>query len=829
MTQPGDKSYHTKSSNVSIATGAESSTHLKVGSIYRGEVVSQEPDGTYSVRLEAPKETVHGVRIALPVFGGLMGFNVKTKIMPNTMVELSYGNPSFIHCVIPNNPADWLNAGRRSTVWGDAVRDTKDVTADIAEDMIEGELEIGNMFGVAMQFLTTLIRMNAGDRAAVETHLINDMVRIISAQYRHFSGIGEDLIFDHGRPTLERTWSSYRHELMNKLKEGEPFADLKGDAVDKSSLEEGEKIRAMGRYRLLEFVGFAGDFIHSFISDPPTTAAQMLSENASTSEKAGSGKSWIHRNSDGSVLVQSVADIRLERVCRIPVPARIASHEDPAITEEREYTKLNRDFMKLAEFGSTEKKNAYRNAYHLRSYSRWLSRVHAVARMLQLSSEYRLHQENFYAAPSWTNLEDDKEKVNSATEYFDAFACISILRDGSIVMHDGYGSSVTMSNGNVQVSASRHLDLEAAGDIRMVAGGSLFVKARRNIEMSAFTGGLILHSYAWFKTICERGTVWLRSNAITGTGASTTAREDGPKPEVYGDQAILIEATEGSTALRSDKRVAITIEGNPADREKTTETHDFTVKTNGNIHMAARGSSIVSALADVVVSCSQSIGLAGRRLYSNVTELDFAKNFLIKTGVLHVNAIQTNNIKSNYISGPEVGPRSTGPKSVEPHINHVYKNSGDIEVKEGENEDGIDVRDYAASRDANEPQVPWKAANDGPEWKFSPDSEYSWDPRDETKGALTQTLTQQYLTLDVQSGQDPWGGNGYRSWNWASGTLTGRRTARQMGFGYKSVAYKTTTGSNLHVPTSQSASAIQSASQSLNWQAGSVTFKALER
>lgn len=829
--QPGDRSYATKSSNTTKATGTEASVQLQVGSVYRGEVTSQDADGTYSVRLNAPKETVHGVMLALPVFGGLMGFNVRTKIMVGTLVELSYGRPSFIYAVIVNNPSDWLNAGRRSVAWGDPVRKTKDVTADIAEDMVEGELEISNMFGVAMQFLTTLIRMNAGDRAVVETHLINDMVRVISAQYRHISGIGEDLIFDHGRPTMERTWSSYRHELMNKLKEGQNDTVMKGHAVDKEALEAENKIAAMARYRLIEFVGFAGDFMHSFIADPASAAVEMLNESATSQETAGSGKSWIHRNSDGSLLFQSVADIRLERVCRIPIPVRIASHEDPTVTAEREYDKLEDEFSaKLVDFGKFDRKNAYRNAYHLRTYSRWLSRAHAVTRMLQLPKEYRLREENFYAEPSWTNLEDDKQKANAAVEYFDAYACVTILRDGSIVMHDGYGSSVTMSNGNVQVSASRHLDLEAAGDVRVVAGGSFYVKARRNIELSALTGGLILHSYAWFKTICERGTLWLRSNAATGPGTTVAAaRDDGPTPEVHGDQAILIESTEGSIAVRSDKKMVFTIEGAPADREKTTETHDFTVKTNGNVHTAALGNNIMAAQDDVVISASQTVALSSQRFYGKAFEVDFADNFLFKQGTLHVDQIKSERVKANYISGPKVGARWDDRVTPRPsHGNHVQVNKDPIEIKVGENEDGIEARDYAAGGSAVKPDVPWKAANDGPEWTFSPEIEYAWDARDETKGALTETLTQQYIARDVGD-NDPWGASGYRNWVWSANFLEGRRTARPLGFGYKSVAYRSMTGSNLHEPTSKPPAALQTDAQAASWEADSIIFKALNR
>jgi len=422
----GDSLPKVKGSRAAEASGRKDAEKAAAAGVYVGEVSGRQADGTYSVVISDPKMDLTGVRLALPIFGGMLGVNVNSHLPPDTKVAVAYGRPSFIIARLPDNNPDWKNAKSRSLVDGDEQSAPSGVTADnfsdAPEDLIEGEVEIGNLHGVAIDFLTTIMRLRAGDLAAVECHLINDMVRIISRQFRHISGLGEDLMFDHGRPTMERMWSSYRHEVMGVLDEKQPFADLNGDEVDDASLQE-KRILGLGRHRFREFVGFAGDFIHSFISDPPGTIVKLAKGQAA----AGAGKSWFHRNSDGSVILQSVSDIRLERVTRIPVPVRVEPHEDPAVTTKRAYDELDSEYLKLpTAINPVDPADAFQAAYHIRTYSRWLARYHSLVRMIQLSDEYEIPSEADTPEPNITNGEADRAKANPKTTYIDTYACMTI-------------------------------------------------------------------------------------------------------------------------------------------------------------------------------------------------------------------------------------------------------------------------------------------------------------------------------------------------------------------------------------------------------------------
>lgn len=831
--KPGDGFPDVKRSRNAQATGTPLSDKLTPGATYNATIHARQGDGTYTVTTEDPVQEIHGVRLASAVIGGLLGFNIRSSLPPRTPVKMVYGSPSFIYAVLLPAVGDWEHARDRSILWGEPMDAAQGVTADLwsdqAEDLIEGEVEINNMFGISLQFLTTLIRMTAGDRAAVECHLINDMVRVISSQFRHVSGMGEDLIFDHGRPTMERGWSSYRHEVLGLLNKKDPVAELNGDEVDRDKLEE-RRVTGLGRMRFKEFFGFVGDFVHSFVTDPPETLVAMTQANA----KSGAGKSWVHRNSDGSVIIQSVADIRIERVCRIPVPVRFANHEDPQTTRERIYEALNEDYLKLpAAISPIDNKDAYQAAYHIRSYARWLGRYHAFARMLQLNGEYKISSEADSPSPDWRNAEDDRKDANSRatyppstedgeqTQYYDAYACISIMRDGSIVTHDGYGSSVVMSNGNVQVSAAKHIDLEAAGDIRMVAGGSILMKARRNIELSATIGGLIMHSYAWLKMLCEKGSVWLRSNAATDKDAPIPeAKEQGaPIPEVAGltpgerhGAAILVEAAEGHAIYRSQMGVVVAVDGQPASEEDTR--FSSVIATNGRLDLMGKMNVDLRSKAAVSVTSGSDIVMSAHAIIGKSDELIIGRNpdapdLILRGRTLWGKRIYASDLLGGRITGPKRGfsieiPDQNPTQSLKPHLNHIdaFPANSPPDIPTGLTDDQKRLVARASLLSVLPPGLPWYGDNDGPLWGFPEKEEYVWDNREKTDGGIPETLTQQFLRLDADvTPLDRWGGGGYKDWNMRT-IISGKRIRASGGFGQHELLYRASDeGHNLHEPS----------------------------
>ena len=778
-----DKNHSTPEATGSNNEGAEA---FVFGTVYTGEVVGSNPEGTYVVRIEDPAGEIDNVIPGLPVIGGMLGFKIQSNLSLNTKVKVVYSQPSVILAEIPSAKVSDDNANTRTLLGG--VAGKVGMFSQRANDLVEGEFSIENLYGTGVDFLTSMMRLRAGDRAAVECYLINDMVRILSSRFQHFSGLGEETIFDHGRPTLERGWSSYRHEVMGALKERESFAKVDGDTVD---LEELEKTRTqrLGRHRLVELIGFAGDFIHSFVCDPIENLRNLTQNEA----KHGSGKSWIHRNSDGSVIIQSVADIRLERVARIPVPYRHSHDEDPEITKKREYDKLEKEFIKLPDIDPTDIKDAFRIAYHIRGYGRWLTRFHSFSRLLQQQDEYTVPSEEETQKPDWRNYEKDRSEASPEVEYYNSYAVQTILRDGSILDYDAWGSSIMRSNGNVQISAARHLDLEAAGDIRVKCGGSFLLKAFRNIELSAAVGGLILHSYAWFKMICERGSLWGRSGAKTkpsDTQEPKGGEESNPLPEVAGwvanekhGASVLFESTEGRTVIRSEQAIELVVDGVP-DGEDFDNHHDITLFTRGGLDMRAKLGAVLSGTEFLSLSTANKMAISCTDIASTANTFSMGGNaekpqFLWRSGVLFAQNIQTLSMNANRVAS---------------RSGSVFMLSEPVDRPEIDDEPLAELLAVSRTYPQRIPRLMWLGSSSGPLWSFSPISEYIWDVRERIVATIPETVTQQTIRVDAVDGEDFWGGNGWVSWR-MDDKIEGKRLRNKAGFGsFEKLALADTSG-----------------------------------
>lgn len=803
--------------------GAEARSLLKQGTLYDGIVLGLNKSGNYTLDVHTPKSTISNAVLAAGLFGGLLGHNVSTILAPGTEVKFIYGSPSWIICCAPSGGRDRRNGSNRSAVWGESSglpTAGRIGGANIPEDLLEGESEIANLFGVAMRFLTTVIQMNAGDRAKVECFLIQDMVRIVSEQWRHVSGMGEDLIFDMGRPGMERSWSSYRHEVLGALKDSDKYFQLKGDTIDKDAID---RINLAMRARFLEYVGFAGDFISSFVCDPPE-AIQTLSDAASGRR---AGKSWFHRGMDGSMILQSTSNIRLERVTRIPVPHRIASHEDPKITIPRNYRALEKELLQTWDYGTRDEGDAYHTAYQLRAHGRRLTRMDAMARFLQLDKEYDLQPEDTYPEPDPNNVEDDRQAANSDSSYEDAYAVITIMQDGSIMAHDGYGSTIMMSNGDVQISASRNLHFEAAGDIRLVAGGSLFIRARRNIDLQALSGKLTGYAYAGIKWFAERGSLWLRSDA--DPDKTDKKYDDGPDPEIL-EHAVYIETTAGKMGLRSAKQMLMQLDGRPDDPDdRTDQTADFVVSTKGNFRVKADGYLIMAATKDVILSASRGLATYASKWYGRFQEIDWSKKIFFRpsSGQAEFRRLQSSTIEADKsIRGPKVGPIPVpgAQPPVGQHHNHIQIFDDPIDFDEGDDSDVQDSLDFA-NKPAQESVAEWKSLGEGPKWQFESKDEYYWDASGERQDTWPQSLTQQHLEQDSPT---YFNGPGYDVWTWSGDRLTGgvRLGDHKQGWGAEAKEFISTEGENTHAPSSMTPDQLP---RTASWTPRQISFRFLKR
>lgn len=425
------------------------------------------------------------------VMSGLLGINTSFTPGEGVRVLIYYTGRevSYILGAWPDTKIDQIDP-RRSMTETEALQDLKvfrsiqsrandlPTAADHKppSDLLPGELCLDNLAGVGLQLLRHLASLEAGGLARVECHLLDDLVRIISRNFRQHHALGDySITNDHGRLNAVFHGTSLEHESWGLTHAGATKMETEGEADFQKPLDSKPD---EGRWRFSQFVGWLGDFVHIFVTDPVDSIGR-LAEDA-----VRPGRFRAHVNSDGSLLVQSVADICFEKVVQIPVPIQLRREDDPEGDAEPPDTAaipapIDNDWK------PSSQQSIFEMVFQLREYARWFNNQLAFARFRQLKKDWLVPTEQGVAdAVNETGLE------RNSVVWIQSYACIRIYRDGSVQQLDAYGNAVTLSAMGVQISSTRDLLLCAAGSVNILAGRDVNLRAKRNATVSADEGKL---------------------------------------------------------------------------------------------------------------------------------------------------------------------------------------------------------------------------------------------------------------------------------------------------------------------------------------------------
>jgi hypothetical protein len=386
-------------------------------------------------------------------------------------------------------------------------------------DQVDGEMEITNLLGVGVNFMQHMAQLKAGDIACVETSMIDDMVRIISANFRHHSAFGDCKIYnDGGRLNVKwegtnADWESWGKKEHNepRWKAGEIPNTLEDPGISKIHEQD-------AKYRFSQFIGFLGDFVTTFVSDPV-----VWEEGANYVQKERSGKSKLHLNDDGTVLVSTVKEIVLEKLPRLTVPLHQIpeyhikgdkpSGGSPTVWME-ELDKLKNWSFK----SSGGEDNVHYVIYQIREYAKWLTNKRTNAQFLRHTKDWKVPPETEVPEPDHVGQEDREKKTANAGEPYpekikDTYATIKIAKDGSILFLDSYENTITMSYSGIAVSSHNNLSLEAAGSVNIVAGRDINLLAKKSADISAVKGGVSIRGDKFIQNY-SKGGILLESDHV---------------------------------------------------------------------------------------------------------------------------------------------------------------------------------------------------------------------------------------------------------------------------------------------------------------------------
>lgn len=118
--------------------------------------------------------------------------------------------------------------------------------------------------------------------------------------------------------------------------------------------------------------------------------------------------------------------------------------------------------------------------------------------------------------------------------YYQTEAGITFMEDGSVVLFDGYGSAITLSQGNVYIDAAADVFMRAGRNVNAWAGNDLNVRAKDSVDLVASTKDVRIKAENNLQMLggnSGRGGVLLESR---GVGTQYDFQEEGEQAATTG-------------------------------------------------------------------------------------------------------------------------------------------------------------------------------------------------------------------------------------------------------------------------------------------------------
>lgn len=203
---------------------------------------------------------------------------------------------------------------------------------------------------------------------------------------------------------------------------------------------------------------------------------------------------------DGSYVLQSASQIFIEKFCLIedPLARKETPDDDDNVIKPLEFEhKGSAKVSGIAAMNSEYLSYLLGTKFTKEQKRFWtVNDTKKIAQTLAISSAV-FNNPDARSLPKAAQVLVDLEKNISRTLY-GSRSGIYLTDDGSILIKDGYGSSITMGRGNITLSPAKDMIFQVGQDVVTVAGGEINSVAMKGISVSAEGGGVSLNSSEFF-------------------------------------------------------------------------------------------------------------------------------------------------------------------------------------------------------------------------------------------------------------------------------------------------------------------------------------------
>jgi hypothetical protein len=400
-------------------------------------------------------------------------------------------------------------------------------------DVVDGEYVMSNEFGVLLGLYQQLATLKASELAQVQCFLLDDLVRIISHNFQHYTAIGEYNIYHDGKTLLAEFGATHKPSETYGIPAvdddsgndktftatGEHSVD---DASDFYAFSSDERIKAIERFKV--FLGGVGDFIHMFVVRPDPNEKRILDPEGSI-EKPDTGLADVHVGVDGGMHIRSVKEIFIEKTNWIRVPHRKAAPDDPKGDDAEEIEYDNKEkFEFIDEY--KYKNNPFAYALQLRDYVAYVNEKLGY-------QNFKKHEKDFH-------VNDDISKENKLNEignidqetklnleqYQLRTAGLYLMPNGGITIRDAWNSAIIMEGGNIYLQPAKDLISQPLRHNVVKAGGSVNIACREHMDLSSSEEGIRIKSEKAQYLYSNKSGFVIESNGTTDSPGTPDPKEE---------------------------------------------------------------------------------------------------------------------------------------------------------------------------------------------------------------------------------------------------------------------------------------------------------------
>ena len=386
------------------------------------------------------------------------------------------------------------------------------VNANRPTDVVDGEYVLANEFGILLGLYQHFSVLKASELAQVQAFLYDDLVRIVSHNFEHFTCMGGSKTYQSGKDlNLEFGLTHDAVEASGRPAVGGNELPTVMELTGKVTVDDEENFfkltneRQSSIERLRGFVGALGDFVHLIFSKPADGELRAVDGKPVTTFDRGLAS--LKMGMDGTLAVRTLGGFALEKTNWVRVPHRIKVAEEKETSDKKPTAPASFKFDST----TTDKNQPLLHFLQLRDYLAFTMEGQDY-RKFTGTDKFTVNDSPGKETPIG---EDTQLTDTQSGNFYPKSSGVYAMPNGGLVFRDAWGSAIVMEGGNVYIQPAKDLVFQPARNLVAKVGQNISLAAKKEIDVSSTTGGFRLKTDLAQYLYSESSGIILHSDAAS--------------------------------------------------------------------------------------------------------------------------------------------------------------------------------------------------------------------------------------------------------------------------------------------------------------------------